>query len=60
MYKARCTFEEFALGDEGKVGEPALQAVKDMGGVHDGGPPHLTLLPATPTHMSMILLLFHS
>ena len=45
----RCTFEEAALGDEGKVGEPGVQAVKDVGGVHNGGPPHLTLLPAT-TH----------
>ncbi|KAA6421555.1 MAG: hypothetical protein FRX49_08499 [Trebouxia sp. A1-2] len=49
--KARCTFEEVALRDEGEVGEPALQAIKDVGGIHNGGPSHLTLLPATPTHI---------
>ena len=60
--KARCTLEEVALGDEGKVGQPALQAVKDVGGVHNGGPPHLTLLPAmhTLTHVSIhLFLLLH-
>ncbi len=55
--KARCTFEEAALGDEGEVGEPGVQAVKDVGGVHNGGPPHLTLLPATPTHVTLHLAL---
>jgi len=53
--KARCTFEEAALGDEGEVGEPGVQAVKDVGGVHNGGPPHLTLLPATTQLMSVYI-----
>jgi len=53
--KARCTFEEAALGDEGEVGEPGVQAVKDVGGVHNGGPPHLTLLPATNPLTSMYI-----
>lgn len=33
------------MGDEGKVSKPAFQAIKDVCGVHDGGSPHLTLLP---------------
>lgn len=52
-----CTFEEVALGNEGEVGEPGVEAVKDVGGVHNGGPPHLALLPATPTHTNIHLLL---
>lgn len=43
------TFLEGALGDEGQVGEPALQAIKDVGGIHNSGAPHLTLLPVICT-----------
>ena len=46
IQSARLTFEQVALGDKGEVGEPALQTVKDVGGIHDHSAPHLTLLPA--------------